>query len=121
MEYIIRNRWEYSFGDFIQASHADPSLNGISFELWTIKKHEEALGIFIARHMFKKKIAITGTVWLDSVGHRVKPKTLSIPEAFNAMLTPDTQDFSISRSGNYYYVTTKHSRGKNVFKFYMND
>ena len=122
---ILKQVKEYTFLDFADYCKN----NGLSFAEyrsqfynWAINQHETDLLYFIERVGEDTVVTVNGTVYLDSVGHRVKPKTLPFLTAMDAMLTSDIQDYSIllSPCGTYYVITT-HARGRNVFKFRLDD
>lgn len=125
MTKILKQISEYTLPEFYNYCRR----NGIScvdnisrFNLWAINQHETDLLYFINSAGENTVVTVNGTVYLDGIGHRVKPKTLPLLDAMDAMLTTDVQDYSILLSpGNTYYVITTHAKGRNVFKFRLDD
>lgn len=125
MTKILKRISEYTLDEFKQYCYR----NSIDFDLyrpyywnWAIYEHEDDLMRFIGLAGENKIITVTGTVCFGAEHHRVKPKTLSLLNAFDAMITKDVQDYGVVLSpGGAYYVMTQHSKGHNVFKFRLDD
>jgi hypothetical protein len=120
---ILRRISEYTLDEFKQYCEN----NGIdhtqySFNVWAIAKHDIDLNRFIQLAGPNTIITVSGVVCLDKKSHKVKDRTLTLSEAFDAMVTPDAQDYCVvlSPQGKY-YVIVLHARGHNMFKFSLNN
>ena len=121
---VLKRISEYTFDDLRQYCE----LNGLDFEAykymfhyWAIFQHDDDLFEFIKQHK-NSVVTVTGCICLDKQHHKVKPKTLSLFDAFDKMITTDIQDYCVVLSpGGTYYVMALHARGHNVFKFRLDD
>lgn len=122
---ILRRLADYSIDEFKQYCQN----NGLIYELyktfmyqWAIAAHEADLDKFIDRIGPETVVTVDGAIVLDNTHYKVKPKTLTLKNAFKEMITPDAQDYSIILSiRGTYYVIVQHIRGHNTFKFRLND
>lgn len=120
---ILRRVSEYTLDEFKQyCSNNALDPESFSFNVWAITTHEIDLQRFIRLSGPNTVITVSGAVNLDNKAHKVKDKTLTLKEAFNAMITPDAQDFCvILNPQGKYYVIVLHARGHNMFKFSLNN
>lgn len=122
---VLKRISDYTLDELKQYCHKhDINFNSYRpyFFNWAISKHEDDLIQFIISIGKNKIVTVNGTVCFGNEHHRVKPKTLSLLNAFDAMITKDVQDYSIVLSpGGTYYVMTLHSKGHNIFKFKLDN
>lgn len=118
---ILRRISEYTLDEFKQ--YCDR--NGLDIDSymplarhWAIEVHELELQRFIRLAGPNTVITVSGAVCLDQKSYKVKDRTFTLSEAFDAMVTPDAQDYCVvlSPQGKY-YVIVLHGRGHNMFKF----
>lgn len=118
---ILKRLSEYTLDEFKQFCYQndlDPQLFMPYIRKWAIEEHELELKRFIRFAGPNTIVKVSGTVCLDHKHYKVKERILTLEEAFDAMITPDAQDYCITLSlQNKYYVLIHHSRGHNMFKF----
>lgn len=118
---IIKRIDDYSeeFKEYCKLHSFSYDLFHCMYKSWAISKRENELFFFIYNTGEDNIVKVTGTVYIDNERHTLKPKILSLFEAFNQILTPDIKDYIVIQSamGNY-YVLAYHDRGHNVFKIY---
>ena len=122
---VLRKASEYSLDEFKKYCE----INGVDFRYyiqyarqWAIQTHEIDLKRFIRLAGSETPITVSGVLYLDNKSYKVLDRKLTLSKAFEEMLTPDTQDFCVSLNDKgTYYVITIHNRGRNMFKFRLND
>jgi len=120
MEKILKRVQDYTYQEFEAyciKNGLDLNMYKCAFREWAIECHECDLMKVVNDYGYMKPVLISGVVGIARENHQIKPKQMHLGEGINAVLTPDTQDYSILKgSQSSIYVSTVHALGHNLFR-----